>query len=46
LPVIKPLVLRKFAHLTDIEFLRAEICRPELLVEIEGTAVVQGVSPP
>ena len=44
LPAIKPLVLRKFSHLPDIEFLRADICRPELLVEIEGTANVGGES--
>jgi len=45
-PVIRTMVIRRFPHLSDIEFLRADICRPELLVEIEGTAVVGGETAP
>ncbi len=36
--VIEQMVRRHVPHIEDIEFLRADICRPELLVEIEGTA--------
>lgn len=28
-------------HLQDVEFVSAELCRPDLLVEIEGTAVLR-----
>jgi hypothetical protein len=41
-PRLVQIVRGRFPHLHDIEFLRADICRPELLVEIEGTAVVEG----
>jgi len=37
---LRAAVVRRVPHLTDVEFLRADICRSELLVEIEGTAVV------
>ena len=37
---LRAAVARRVPHLTDVEFLRAELCRSELLVEIEGTAVV------
>ncbi len=38
LPTIRRLTHEHVPHLTDVEFLQAEVCRPELLVEIEGTA--------
>jgi len=35
---VRCLVEHRWPHLSDIEFLRADICRPELLIEIEGVA--------
>lgn len=36
--VIEQIVRTHVSHLKDIEYLQADICRSELLVEIEGTA--------
>lgn len=41
LPAIMPLVEQAFDHADDIEYRRATLCRPELLVEIEGVATGQ-----
>lgn len=38
--VLRPMIEARFAHLDDVEFVRSDICRRELLVEIEGTAVL------
>ncbi len=35
---VRSLVEQYLSHLSDIEYLRADICRPELLIEIEGVA--------
>jgi hypothetical protein len=35
---LRGVIARRIAHLRDIEFLHANVCRAELLVEIEGTA--------
>jgi hypothetical protein len=37
-PLVRDLVLARFAHARRIEFIRADLCRTELLVEIEGLA--------
>jgi len=36
--VIARMVAGATPHLADVEFVRADLCRPDLLVEIEGTA--------
>lgn len=38
IPEIESAVLTRFGHLRTVEFLPADLCRPELLVEIEGLA--------
>ena len=43
--VVADLLARRFGHLPAIEFLRADVCRPELLVEIEGTAEISDGAP-
>jgi chorismate lyase/3-hydroxybenzoate synthase len=40
--VIAGMVAAALPHLAGVEYVRADLCRPDLLVEIEGTA---GVSP-
>jgi hypothetical protein len=35
---VRGLVGPYFSHLPEIEYLRADLCRPELLIEIEGVA--------
>ncbi len=30
----------RLAHLHNVEYVRADLCRPELLIEIEGTAIL------
>lgn len=35
---IERIVSEAFSHLHDVEYVRADLCRPELLVEIEGVA--------
>lgn len=35
---IKQMIQSRFANVTEIEYLRADLCRPELLIEIEGVA--------
>lgn len=35
---VRTAIARRMPHLTDIEFYSADICRADLLVEIEGTA--------
>jgi chorismate lyase/3-hydroxybenzoate synthase len=39
---IRRLVADAFPGLTDVEYVRADLCRPELLVEIEGVACAGG----
>jgi chorismate lyase/3-hydroxybenzoate synthase len=36
--LVRDLVIARFPHAARIEFTRADLCRPELLVEIEGLA--------
>jgi chorismate lyase/3-hydroxybenzoate synthase len=36
--VVRQLVRAAVRHLNDVEYVRADLCRPELLIEIEGTA--------
>jgi hypothetical protein len=36
------LVLPSFAGVSRVELVEAELCRPELLVEIEGVAEIPG----
>ncbi len=38
LPLIMELVGTRFKRLLEVEYLEADLCRPELLVEIEGVA--------
>jgi hypothetical protein len=38
--VIARMVADALPHLVDVEYVRADLCRPDLLVEIEGTACV------
>ena len=38
LPIISRLVEASFTGLESLEYLQAELCRPQLLVEIEGVA--------
>lgn len=40
LPALRTAIGGCFGHLPDVEFLRCHMCRPELLVEIEGAATV------
>ena len=35
---IERLVFKAFPHLCDVEYVHADLCRPDLLVEIEGVA--------
>ena len=35
---IKGVIARNLGNLTDVEYIQAELCRPELLVEVEGLA--------
>ncbi len=42
LPVIQQRVEQTFVSATEIEYVAAELCRPELLVEIEGVAGLSG----
>ena len=40
LSVIRAELVDAFPHVSRIEYVRADLCRPELLVEIEGVAAV------
>ena len=35
---IERMVMEAFPHLADVEYVRADLCRPDLLVEIEGVS--------
>jgi hypothetical protein len=37
-PVIARMVRAMFPHVGQVEYVKADLCRPELLVEIEGLA--------
>ncbi len=41
---IRHLVEQRIGHLDDIEYLQADICRPELLIEIEGVVRIDKLS--
>ena len=36
------MVSAALGHLADVEYVRADLCRPDLLVEMEGTALLPG----
>lgn len=38
LPAVAELIAERFPSAEDVEFLQADLCRPELLIEIEGVA--------
>lgn len=40
LPVIAEAVERRFSQVTEVEYVQADLCRPELSVEIEGVAAL------
>jgi chorismate lyase/3-hydroxybenzoate synthase len=39
-PAVKSILEESAPHLSTVEFVQAELCRKELLVEIEGTAIL------